>query len=578
MRIVLAWGLAAVVLGTAAGLHLAAQEAQRKPAGGRAAAPVVGSRPVVAAPRAAAQAQEPVSGGGPSGFRRLNEGQYKRSIAQIFGADIKVPGRFEPPVREDGMLAIGDSKVVVTPSGLEQNVIRSREISAQVLDDKHRSAVAPCAAPSASAFDDACAKQVLLKYGRLLFRRPLTENETTAVMKEARYATEKSRSFLQGLQAGLGTLMVSPAFVFRIETTEPEPARRGSVRLDAFSLATRVSFLLWDAPPDGDLLDAAERGGLQARAGLEKQVARMMASPKFEQGVRAFFSDMLSYEQFDGLAKDTALFPIFSPQLRTDAMEQTLRTIVDHLLTQQKDYRDLFTTKKTFLSRSLGALYGVGIDYRGFDGWMPYTFPADAPQAGVLTLPGFLMLDPSHEGKSSPTIRGKKLRELFLCQRMPDPPANVEFTDFQDPRNPMRTVRQRLSAHARNPVCASCHSMMDPLGLSMENFDAVGQYRTKENDVSIDASGVFERKKFDGLVGLSKVLTESPALAKCAVQRVYEYGTGRPIAPGEKEWVAYANQQFAAQGYRFPQLIRAIATSQAFQAVSSDSPASNPKD
>lgn len=519
--------------------------------------------------------KEPVSQGGPAGFRRLNEGQYKRTIAQIFGDDIKVPGRFEPPVREDGLLAIGDAKAIVTPSGLDQSVVRSREISAQVLDDKRRSKVVQCAPAAPSAFDEPCAKQFLGKFGRLLFRRPLTDLEMSSVLKEARYATEKSGSFYRGLQAGLNTVLVSPSFLFRIEATEPDPARQGAVRLDRYSLATRISFLLWDAPPDEELLDAASTGELRKKVVLDRQVDRMMASPKFEQGVRAFFSDMLSYDQFDGLAKDTTLFPIFNPQLRADAQEQTLRTIVDHLLTQKKDYRELFTTKKTFLSRSLGALYGVAVDYRGFDGWMPYTFPADAPQAGILTLPGFLMLDPSHEGKTSPTIRGKKLRELFLCHTIPDPPGDVDFTQFQDPNNPLKTVRDRLRAHATNPVCSGCHSMMDPLGLSMENFDAVGQYRTKENGTPIDASGVFEKKTFTDMTGLAKVLSQSPSLSKCAAQRVYEYGTGRPVAPGEREWLAYTTQRFTADGYKFTSLIRAVATSSAFEAISSGSAASN---
>jgi hypothetical protein len=560
--------LVVALVALAAGLVVNAQTpAAKKPVSAAA-------RQASTAKHAAVPVKEPVSGGGAPGFRRLNEGQYKGSIAQIFGADIKVPGRFEPPVREDGLLAIGDSKVVVTPAGFDQYVTRSREISAQVLDDKHRSTFLQCAPSSPSAFDELCAKQFLGKYGRLLFRRLVNGDEMRSVLKETRYATEKTGSFVTGLQAGLGAMLVSPSFLFRVETTEPDPGRQGALRLDDYSVATRISFLLWDAPPDEQLLDAAASGALRTKLGLDKQVDRLMSSPKFEQGVRAFFSDMFAYDQFDGLSKDTALFPIYSPQLKADAQEQALRTLIDHLLTQKRDYRELFTTRKTFVTRSLGALYGVSVDYRAFDGWMPYTFPADDPHAGLLTLPGFLMLS-SHEGKNSPTIRGKKLRELFLCQRVPDPPGNVDFSKFEDPKNPNPTVRERLDAHRSNPVCSSCHSMMDPIGLSMENFDPVGQFRTKENGVTIDVSGTFDRKSYAGIVGLEKVLVESPALTTCAVQRVYEYGTGRQIASGERDWIAYVNQRFANDGYRFPSLVRAIATSRAFQAVSSDSVSSN---
>ena len=169
----------------------------------------------------------------------------------------------------------------------------------------------------------------------------------------------------------------------------------------------------------------------------------------------AFFSDMLAYDQFDGLAKDPALFPIFNPQLRDDAEEQSLRTIIDLLITQKQDYRDLFTTRKTFLSRSLGALYGVRVNYEAFGGWMPHTFGPNDPYAGLLTLPAFLMLDPSHEGRTSPTIRGKNLRQLLLCQNVPPPPGNVNQAIAQDTSNPLyKTARDRLNVHQSNPVCA----------------------------------------------------------------------------------------------------------------------------
>lgn len=520
---------------------------------------------------AAQPAREPVSTGGPATTRRLDETQYKRSIAQIFGADIKVPGRFEPPVREEGLLAVGDSKVIVTPAGFEQYALRAREISAEVMDDAHRKTVAPCAPAGASAFDEACARQVFGKYGRLLFRRPLSNTEMATVLKLAQQATVTSGSFDKGLSAGFASLLVSPSFIFRIETTEPDPDRAGAQRLDAYSLATRISFLLWDAPPDAELLDSAANGELHSPAGLQHQVDRLMASPKLEEGVRAFFSDMLGYDAFEGLSKDPALFPIFSPQLRDDAEEQSLRTIVDLLLTQNGDYRDLFTTKKTFLTRALGALYAVKVDYRAFNGgWMPYTFPADDPHGGLLTLPGFLMLDPSHEGRSSPTIRGRTVRERFLCQQVPNPPANVNFSIVQNVNDPVRkTARERLIAHQDNPVCAACHRITDPIGLSLENYTAVGGYRTAENGETIDPSGSFDGKSYKTAVEFTKLLHDSPSAPNCAVQRAFEYGTGHGVAAGEQAWIDYLDQQFAADGYRFRALLRRIATSTAFQAVSS---------
>lgn len=520
---------------------------------------------VVAASHTEAVA-EAASEAGPATFRRLSEDQYKRSIAQIFGDDIPVPGRFEPPVREEGLLAIGQSHVVVTPSGFEQYALRAREISAAVLDEKRRARFLTCTPAAGGVFDADCASDFLGKYGRLLFRRPLKASEQANVLKLSRVAAAKSGDFHTGLGAGLASLLVSPSFVFRMETTEANPG--GGNRLDAYSLASRIAFLLWDGPPDAELLNAAADGSLQTAAGLDRQVDRMIASPRLEEGVRAFFSDMLAYDQFSGLSKDSTIYPIFNPQLRSDAQEQSLRTIVDLLLVQNADYRDLFTTKKTFLTRSLGALYGVRIDARGFGGWMPYTFPADAPVSGLLTLPAFLMLDPSHEGRSSPTIRGKNVRENLLCQTVPAPPANVNFNLVQDTNDPVhKTARLRLTAHQENPVCAGCHKITDPIGLALENYTPVGSFRSEENGVPIDASGTFEGKPYKNALELSAILRDSPTAPTCVAQRVLEYGVGRKLSPGEQALLERLDQQFAQDGYRFRSLLRRVATSPQFQAA-----------
>jgi hypothetical protein len=538
-----------------------------------------GATPVKAAKAMpAAVSNLPLSMGGAPTMRRLSEAQYKNAISEVFGSDINVPGRFDPRVREDGLLGIGDSKVNVTPSGFEQYNDRAHGIAAQVLDDQHRSKFLNCALSSPSAFDEACARQFFAKYGRLLFRRPLSDSEIVSVLKLSQGASAASGSFNKGLQSGLSGLLVSPSFIFRIEGTEPDPDHKGLMRLDSGSFATRISFLLWDAPPDDQLLTAAQNGKLNTQAGLAQQVGRLIASPNFKNGVRAFFSDMFAYNGFDGLSKDSKLFPIFSPALRDDAEEQSLRTIVNLLVTKNGDYRDLFTTKSTFLSRSLGALYGVPLSDPGADGWEPYTFAANDPRAGLLTMPAFLMLDPSHEGRSSPTIRGKTVQEDYLCRVVPMPPPNVNFSLVQDVHDPVnKTARERLAAHVQNPVCAGCHKLMDPIGLSFENYDAVGNYRTTENGVPIDASGSIDGKSYRNALELSKVLHDSPSVPACVVQRSFEYGAGRTPTDSEQKWLDYLNANFAKSGYRFPALLRQMATSQAFRAASPAQAAPNPK-
>ena len=232
-------------------------------------------------------------------------------------------------------------------------------------------------------------------------------------------------------------------------------------------------------------------------------------------------------------------------------------------------YRDLFTTKKTYINRNLGAVYKVPVVEAGMDGWALYTFRPNDPRGGILTLAGFLMLDANHEGRSSPTIRGKTLRELLLCQKVPVPPPNVDFKLVQDIHDPEhKTARDRLTVHQENPACAGCHSITDPIGLGMENYDAIGAFRTHENGALIDASGTFDGKPYKGLMGLSQLLHDSPDVPSCLVKRVYEYGVGRQATASEESWVEYASQKFAADRYQVPALMRRIASSRAFQLVS----------
>jgi len=529
-----------------------------------------GRRPAVFALAAAAAValtscgpSEPKTGGGPLEARRLTETQYRQSIADIFGADIKVAGRFEPGVRKNGLLAVGTSVLAASPAGFEQYDSMARTIAAQVVDEKHRAASVPCQPASAQAADPACATQFIGKYGRMLYRRPLTDRELAAKTDIANAAATSLGNFYAGLELALTGLLDSPKFLFREDVEEQDSS--GGTRLTGYAKASRLSFFLWNAPPDDELLKAAQSGTLDSKSGLAKQVDRMLASPRLESGVRAFFTDFLGFDKFDELAKDPAIYPAFSSKVARDAQEQTLRTIADLLITQKGDYRDLFTTRRTFLTRPLGLVYRIPVSRK--DGWEPYEFPADDPHAGVLTELSFTELH-SHPGRSSATLRGKAIRELFLCQQVPSPPANVNFTVVQDTSNPVyKTARARLTAHRTDPTCAGCHKIMDPIGLALENFDGAGQYRSEENGTAIDASGELDGVQFKDAVELGKALHDNPTASSCLVDSVYRYAVGRDFNAGEKEWRGWLAKGFAGDGYRMPDLLRRIATSDAFYAV-----------
>jgi hypothetical protein len=278
--------------------------------------------------------------------------------------------------------------------------------------------------------------------------------------------------------------------------------------------------------------------------------------------MRAFFDDMMGFEDFNGLAKDSAIYPTFTNITAGDAREQSLRTIVNFLIAENKDYRELYTTREIFMSQPLAPIYGVTAP----PGWSQYEFPANSPRRGLLTQISFLAVH-SHPGRSSPTLRGKALRELLLCEPVPRPPANVDFSIVENPNSNYKTARDRLEAHRKNPVCAGCHRITDPMGLALEQFDGAGTYRTTERGSPIDASGSLNGKNFQDAAGLGQALHDDPALTSCLTRRVYSYATGGPLVGEDEPQLAYLNQRFAEAGYKLPALLRTIALSQGFAEI-----------
>lgn len=507
---------------------------------------------------------EPEPVGGPPMVRRLTEAQYRASIADIFGRDIPVTARFEKPVRADGLIAIGTGSSGMSPFAIEQYDAAAQGIAAAVLSKDQRHNFVPCQPKDEAAFDEACARAFLTGKGRLLFRRPLTEAEADKYVGLARKAHGQLGNFYGGLELGLYTMLVSPQFLFRIEQIEPESEGK-TAQLDAFSKASRVSFFLTNSTPDDELLRAAEAGELDHGWGLRRQVNRLMQSPRFEEAVRAFFADMLQFDRFNDLSKDPAIYPAFNSDLAADAQEQTLRTIAEHLIANQGDYRDLFTTRDTFLTRPLGVVYRTPVPTRG--GWEAVTFDEAANRAGIQSHVSFLALH-SHPGRSSPTLRGYAAREIFLCQHVPDPPANVDVTAIDAIAHAkMVTARDRLQRHATDPSCAGCHKVMDPLGLTLENYDGLGTFRTRENGALIDTTGSLDGTDFDTTDGLARALRNHPETPRCVAERMYKSAVGRDITWGERYYLDWLIAAFEKDGFQIPALMRRIVTSDNFFTV-----------
>ncbi|MCC8971195.1 DUF1592 domain-containing protein [Bradyrhizobium brasilense] len=503
--------------------------------------------------------------GGFASVRLISADQYVTAIHDIFGEDIKVDVAFAPPQRLQGLLALGASAAAITPGALDQFERTALTVAQQVIDDRHRKSFVPCM--PISVVDPACARQFFIRTGRFLYRRSLTNAEMETQVEAAGNGARRLGDFYAGLTYSLAGMLTSPKFLYFIETTEPDPEHSSQHRLTSYSKATRLSLFLWNAPPDETLLDAAEKGDLENADGLKRQIDRMLSSPRIEKGIRAFFWDLLRFDQFATLAKDPTIYPGFTIQVARSAEEQMLRLITDQLITRNGDYRDLFTRNLTFINATLGPLYRSPASDP--DGWTPHEV-SSGESAGLLTSPGFLALY-SHPGKSSPTRRGRAVRENLLCQHVPDPPPNVSFEVFDDANRHFKTARDRLDAHRTNPVCAGCHKITDPIGLALENFDGAGAYRKTEGAAPIDVTGELDGRSFVDVSGFGLAVHDNPALVSCLVNRLYSYGIGRPASAADRPWLDYEANRFGSEGYRLIALLRDIASSKAFYAVSVDS-------
>jgi hypothetical protein len=491
---------------------------------------------------------------------RLTEQQLERSIHDILGDEIVVPSRLEPDAPVEGMLAIGAARTTVSPLGAERIEAASYDIAAQAMTDSAaRDQLMPCL--PVDARDDDCARQAIAGLGRRLWRRPLTDGELDGLVDIAGAAGAELGDFHDGLEFAIAALLQSPNFLFRVELGEPDPDDPSRLRYTDYEMASRLSFFLWNTTPDDDLLDAAERGELITSEGLRAQVDRLLESPRARDAVRAFFTDIYRLYELDNLSKDPTIFTHMSPEVGPAAREETLSLIEDMIFDEQADYRALFTTRKTYLDRRLASIYGVRAPAR--DGFAPTRWDDGSPRAGVLTHISLLALN-SHPVASSATLRGKFVRRTLLCGTIPPPPTDVD-TSIPEPSGDAVTLRDRLAEHQEVEFCASCHKSMDPIGLGLENFDALGQYRTRENGELIDASGDLDGIPFEDARTLGEAIASHPDLGPCLVKNLYRYANARLETYAERDLIAYLAEVFEYYDYRVLDLMRELVLSDGFR-------------
>jgi hypothetical protein len=397
---------------------------------------------------------------------------------------------------------------------------------------------------------------------RRAYRRPVTDTDLTVPMKFFQQARAKD-GFEGGIEMALRAVLVSPEFLFRVEQDPAGIAPKTPYRLTDLELASRLSFFLWSSIPDDELLDAAVRGTLKTPAVLEQQVRRMLADPRSKVLATNFAEQWLYLRNLTSTFPDMRIFPDFDDNLRQSFRQET-ELFFESIMREDRSVLDLLRANYTFVNERLAKHYGIPNIYGSR--FRRVTFDKDTLRGGLLRQ-GSVLTVTSYATRTSPVIRGKWILENLLGIVPPPPPAVVPALKEAHDDGKLLTMRQRLAQHRDNPACSSCHKMMDPVGFSLENYDAVGRWRTIDAATPIDvAGGLPDGSTFNGVTGLEQAILARPQLfASTFTEKLLTYALGRGIETSDAPAVRHIVREAQPQDYRFSSFILQIVNSSPFQ-------------
>jgi hypothetical protein len=416
--------------------------------------------------------------------------------------------------------------------------------------------------PGAQLGETACARRILGTLARRAYRRPVTADDVDRLM--AFYKEGRARGqFDSGVEFALRRILTSPEFLFRIERDPAGVAPAASYRITDVELASRLSFFLWSSIPDDELLEAAEKGQLKTAAGVQQQVKRMLADPRASALVSNFAGQWLYLRNVRNHAPDPAAFPDFEDNLR-QAFQQETDLFLQSNLKDDRSVVDLLTADFTFVNERLARHYGISGVYGSHFRRVTLTDPR---RFGLLGQ-GSVLTVTSYPTRTSPVLRGKWLLENILGTPPPPPPPNVPALSDTGAGGKPTSVRERMEQHRKNPVCASCHSRMDPLGFALENFDAIGRWRaTDDGNTAVDPSGALpDGTRFQGPEGLRRVLlSRREQFVETVTEKLMIYALGRGLEPYDLPVVRQVSREAAADNLRWSAIVTGIVTSIPFQ-------------
>lgn len=463
-------------------------------------------------------------------------------------------------------LAQGNGQIIVgfvndfydQASGADRNlwvdhVIVEGPIGAPPADEGRRAAVLVC--PELD--DRACQTSILRQFAKRAWRRPPTEPEVQALLALVDVALGEGDTAEKGLRLALQAVLVSPHFIYKVEL-DPSPGSKEPHPLTDWELATRLSYFLWSTMPDAELFAAAEQGLLQDRAELARQARRMLADPKAVALTDNFAGQWLFTRALGDQDPDYMLFPEYDDALE-QAMRAETRRYFQAFLEEDIPMDQFLVADFTYVNDRLAEHYGL--PPVGGDELVRVSL-ASTPRRGFLMQGSFLRVT-SRPKRTSPVLRGKWILDNLLCLPPRPPPPGVE--GFPDDMMATGSIRDRLEQHKADPVCASCHSVMDPLGFGLDNFDAIGRYRTEDAGFAIDASGTFgDAARFAGPAEMVALLAAEPQVYRCLVEKLYTYTGRSPYRIESTEHIDEVTRRFMDGGFLLEDLLVDIVTSDFF--------------
>ncbi len=488
------------------------------------------------------------------GLQRLTRAEYNRTVRDLFGVT-SAPADSFPPDSSTGGFDNNASSLTISPQLASLLLDAAETVAAEAIANDTGQIIA-----CDPADDSDCARDTLRALALRVYRRPATESELDDLMVLVDFAAAEGDTFTDGIEYALQAMLMAPQFLYRsVPANSMNLLEEGNVvALDDYALASRLSYFLWGSTPDDALLASAGAGRLLEDEGLREQFDRMLDDPRSEALYDSFFSQWMQLGKLESASPDPDAYPAYGEDLRDDMLEETRRFWED-LRERDGSVLELLTGTQTFANDELAALYGID----GITGSQLVPVQTDPDQrAGVLTMPAILTMTSS---PLEPNIvwRGVWVAETLLCATPPPPPEGIP--PAPEP-TPGETERERLERHRADPQCASCHTLIDPLGFGLEHYGVLGQWRDDDHGEPIDDLGTLpDGSEFEGGVQLAQTLAEGEDFRECVTEKLMTYALGRTLGGADQCTVSSIGEATVTPDTSISDLLWAVVRSDAFQ-------------